>query len=130
MAWLGVIGMWMIEGSYIPQLVRLYRIKDAEDFSPWFPLLNFLGRLCAVIYTVHRGDWVLAFGFLMGMGLRATLLGQVVYYKRRTRLMRAMEQQFEAARQTSAIQEDLAIEDAEVFAKELPLESPVVVGKW
>lgn len=97
MAWLGVIGMWMIEGSYIPQLIRLYRIKDAEDFSPWFPLMNFMGRLCAVIYTVHRGDWVLAFGFLMGMGLRAILLGQVLHYKRRTRLMRQMEEQFASA---------------------------------
>lgn len=97
MAWLGVLGIWMIESSYIPQLWRLYRLKDAEDFSPWFPLMNLLGRLCAMVYAMSRGDSILAVGFLLGMGLRGALFVQVVYYKRRTRLLRQLEMSYAGA---------------------------------
>lgn len=83
--WTAVIAMWLIESSYVPQLWRLYRVKEAEEFSLLFPAMNATGRLLAMAYTLAREDYVLALGFLCGLALRATLLLQVLYYRRRRR---------------------------------------------
>jgi|GEM_PF-1071035 len=80
--WLTGLGIWLIEISYIPQLLRLYRIKHADDFSLFFPLFNLAGRSLAFVYTITRGDYVLAWGFLGGIALRSMLLGMVIYYKK------------------------------------------------
>ncbi|TNE45928.1 MAG: PQ-loop repeat-containing protein [Deltaproteobacteria bacterium] len=92
-AWqlIGALAMLCIEASYVPQIVKLYRDKNAEDFSIFFPLLNGTGRVFGLIYTGFNGDIVLALGFLLGIALRLTLLFQVWYYKR------VKQQQHEAA---------------------------------
>ena len=77
----GTIGMWCIEGSYLPQLLRLYRLKEARDVSMLFPALNLVGRMFALAYTIHLGEQVLVVGFMLGCLMRATLLWQVVYYR-------------------------------------------------
>lgn len=88
---IGALAMLCIEASYVPQIVKLYRDKNAEDFSIFFPLLNGTGRVFGLIYTGFNGDIVLALGFLLGIALRLTLLFQVWYYKR------VKQQQQEAA---------------------------------
>lgn len=85
---IGALAMLCIEASYVPQVVKLYRIKNAEDFSIFFPLLNGTGRVLGLIYTGLNGDIVLAVGFSMGIFLRFMLLVQVWYYKRKKRLER------------------------------------------
>ncbi len=89
-AWqlIGALAMLCIEASYVPQIVKLYRDKNAEDFSIFFPLLNGTGRVFGLIYTGFNGDIVLALGFLLGIALRLTLLVQVWYYKRLKRLQK------------------------------------------
>jgi len=77
----GALGMWLIEASYLPQIVRLFRRKEAGDVSVFFPGLNLTGRLLAVAYSVHAGTLVLAFGFFFGVLVRLTFLSQVVYYR-------------------------------------------------
>lgn len=78
---IGGLGMWLIECSYMPQIARLWRRKEADDVSVLFPGLNFAGRALAVAYSIHAGTMVLAFGFFFGLLVRATFLGQVVYYR-------------------------------------------------
>lgn len=85
---LGTLGIVAIEVSYLPQLVRLYRLKQADEVSVFFPGLNFLGRFMAFLYAMHMGDAVLGLGFLAGMGLRIFFLGQVIWYRwLRTRVL-------------------------------------------
>lgn len=79
---LGALAMLMIEVSYLPQILKLYRIKNADDFSIMFPLLNAGGRGLGVVYTGLNGDLVIALGFVLGILLRLTLLVQVWYYRR------------------------------------------------
>ncbi len=74
------LGMVAIEASYVPQILRLQRVKEATEVSVLFPALNLFGRLCAVAYAVHLQDTVLAVGFLVGIFLRATFFAQVVAY--------------------------------------------------
>ena len=77
--------MACIEGAYLPQIGRLFRIKEAEQISLWFPGANLFGRLLAITYTLSRHDIVLAAGFMVGVALRSVLLGQVLYYRYRRR---------------------------------------------
>lgn len=81
----GVVGMTCIESSYVPQIGRLFRIKEAEEISLWFPAANLFGRLLAIGYTLSRHDMVLAAGFMVGVALRTVFLGQVLYYRYRHR---------------------------------------------
>jgi lipid-A-disaccharide synthase-like uncharacterized protein len=78
---LGTVAILCIEGSYVPQIVRLFRIKHAEDVSVFFPSLNLFGRGLAVIYSFAQHQPVFVMGFMLGMLLRAILLSQVVYYR-------------------------------------------------
>ena len=77
----GAAGIWCIEASYLPQLLRLWRTKQSDDISPFFPALNLLGRLLAMVYTVSLGESVLAVGFLVGAVFRLTFLIQVLAYR-------------------------------------------------
>lgn len=79
---LASVGMLAIEASYVPQILRLWRLKRADEVSFLFPGLNFVGRLLVAIYSFQQGQAVLALGFLVGMVLRLTLLCQVVWYRR------------------------------------------------
>lgn len=83
--WVATIGIWLIECSYLPQIARLHRIKEAEEFSLLFPLLNLVGRLMVLCYSCVRDEYVLAWGFLGGVVLRCVLMSQVLYYRWRRR---------------------------------------------
>jgi lipid-A-disaccharide synthase-like uncharacterized protein len=81
-AWVGMAGIVAIEGSYVPQIVRLFRLKRAEELSLLFPALNLFGRLLALVYSICTNDHVFIAGFLLGALLRLTLLLQVIWYRR------------------------------------------------
>jgi uncharacterized protein with PQ loop repeat len=80
-AWIGTLGIIAIEGSYLPQIVRLFRLKRAEELSLLFPGLNLAGRLLALTYSILTNDHVFIVGFLFGSMLRLTLLVQVAWYR-------------------------------------------------
>ena len=75
----------MIEGSYVPQIVRLYRVKESYEISLFFPSINLMGRLLVMLYSAAIGERVLALGFLAGVALRTLLLFQTLYYRWRSR---------------------------------------------
>jgi lipid-A-disaccharide synthase-like uncharacterized protein len=82
---LGTLGLVLIELSYLSQVRRLWVLKHADDISYFFPALNLTGRLLAFSYAMHLGEAVFGAGFLLGIVIRSTLLGQVLYYRRRSR---------------------------------------------
>jgi len=84
---LGVLGLIAIEGSYFPQILRLYRLKRAEEVSLLFPALNLVGRLLAMTYAVLTQEHVFSAGLIVGILLRGTLLLQVLWYRRETRVV-------------------------------------------
>ena len=86
---LGVCGLYLVEASYLPQLWRLYRLKEAHEFSFLFPGLNITGRLFGVVYSASQGQLVITWFFVVGIVLRSVLLGQVCYYRARTRRIHA-----------------------------------------
>jgi hypothetical protein len=81
----GAAGLVAIEGSYLPQIFRLFRLKKADEISYLFPGLNLAGRLLAMWYSLTVGNPVFSIGFFVGAALRLTLLVQVTWYRRRER---------------------------------------------
>ncbi|MFO0664744.1 MAG: PQ-loop repeat-containing protein [Polyangiaceae bacterium] len=79
---IGAIGLVAIESSYVPQIVRLYRLKRADDVSLFFPTLNVLGRLLAILYGALSSERVFTTAFMVGILLRGTLCAQVLWYRR------------------------------------------------
>ena len=83
-SWIGIVGllgMVAIEASYLPQLWRLYRVKQAEEVSVAFPALNLVGRLLAFSFSLATHQNVFVAGFALGILLRGTLLAQVIWYR-------------------------------------------------
>lgn len=87
--WVGAAGLVAMELSYLPQIVRLFRLRRADEVSVFFPALNVFGRLLALTYSYAKGEHVFTIGFLVGVVLRSTLLLQVVYYRWLSREARA-----------------------------------------
>lgn len=83
--YVGTLGIIAMEASYVPQIVRLWRRGQAHDLSVFFPGLNVLGRLFAVIYATLNHELVFGAGFLFGIFIRGSLLAQVVALKVRAR---------------------------------------------
>ncbi len=83
--WTAAIAMWLMESSYLPQIVRLYQVKASEEFSLLFPLMNLGGRFLVMLYSYAHGEYILAWGFLGGLSLRSCMVVQVLYYRWRRR---------------------------------------------
>ena len=77
----GALGIALIELSYVPQINRLFRLKQADDISLLFPALNLSGRVLALIYALGVAEDVFALGFIVGIVLRGTLMFQVIWYR-------------------------------------------------
>lgn len=82
---LTIVGLYLVEASYIPQLWRLYKLKEADEFSFLFPGLNIIGRLCGVIASIHSHNATFGWFFFVGIILRLTLLSEVCFYRLRAR---------------------------------------------
>ncbi len=69
----------------MPQIVRICRLRRADDVSVFFPSLNATGRVLALAYSVLSHEQVFVVGFTVGLVLRCTLLAQVVWYRKLAR---------------------------------------------
>jgi uncharacterized protein with PQ loop repeat len=78
---LGSLGIVAIEASYVPQIVRLFRLRRADEVSLFFPSLNAFGRVLALAYSILSHQPVFIAGFMVGLVLRSTLLAQVIWYR-------------------------------------------------
>ncbi len=91
--WLGSLGFLLIEVSYVPQILRLYQMKEAEEFSLFFPSANLAGRICAITYSLAKGDAVFVGGLAVGITLRVVLLSQVIWYRTRRSQMNRLQEE-------------------------------------
>lgn len=82
LVWLGTLGVIAVETSYVPQILRLRKLKQAEELSFFFPVLNLLGRGLALTYALLNHENVFSRGLMIGITLRAIFFAQVVYYRR------------------------------------------------
>ena len=86
-------GCAAVETCYLPQLARLYRLKESEEISLIFPTLNVLGRVTTVLCLAHLGQHIFAFWITIGLLLRSSFLGQVIYYRWRRRMLARLQRE-------------------------------------
>jgi uncharacterized protein with PQ loop repeat len=82
--WLGTLGVIAVETSYVPQILRLRKLQQAEELSLFFPVLNLAGRVLALVYALLNHESVFSRGLMLGIILRAIFFAQVVYYRCRS----------------------------------------------
>jgi len=87
------VGCAAVETCYVPQLARLYALKDAEEISLIFPMLNVFGRTITLLCLAHAGQNIFAFWIAIGLILRLSFLAQVIYYRLRRRLMERLQRE-------------------------------------
>ena len=87
----GSSSLWLVEVSYLPQLWRLYRLKEAEEFSFLFPGLNVLGRIAGLALAITQHSPLFGWFFVTGIVLRLALLTEVIYYRARTKKLKAQQ---------------------------------------
>ena len=77
MAWedvLGLIGGGLITVSFVPQIVRLYRLKSAREISLLFNALLMLGSVCWMSYGVALDLFPVVLWNAMGFVLLCTMM--------------------------------------------------------
>jgi len=79
--WIGASGIWLVEASYLPQIWKLFRMKEAYEFSFLFPALNIAGRLAGLVLSIQHGSAIFTWFFIVGIALRFVLFAQVIYYR-------------------------------------------------
>jgi uncharacterized protein with PQ loop repeat len=88
---IGGSGLYLVEASYLPQLFRLHKLKEADEFSFLFPALNIVGRLAGVMLSIHDNKPTFTLFFIVGIVLRSALLSQVIYYRTRKKRLAISE---------------------------------------
>ena len=86
---IGSSSLWLVEVSYLPQLWRLYRLKEADEFSFLFPGLNVLGRVAGLALAITQHSPLFGWFFVTGIILRLALLSEVIYYRSRAKKIKA-----------------------------------------
>ncbi len=85
---ISTVGFVLIEVSYLPQLIRLYQVKEAHEFSLLYPFLNLCGRIVALAAGIVLKSQGITAGLAIGIVVHLMLLFQVWYYRRREERMK------------------------------------------
>jgi MtN3 and saliva related transmembrane protein len=64
--------------SYVPQLIRTYKLKSVDDISPWMLALLACAYILGVIYGVLINSAPLTYNYLLGFNL--ILLWGIMFY--------------------------------------------------
>ncbi len=78
----GIIGIILIQGSYLPQIWRTYQTKDVKGLSGKFILMVFLGCASYLGYAIQIRDPIYIIANSMSMVLTACLLFMIRRYKK------------------------------------------------
>ncbi len=75
------VGLFLNAALFIPQIIRLYQKKDAQDLS----LLTFAGFNVIQFFTILHGylnhDYLLMIGFILSFVTCGMVTGLIIYYR-------------------------------------------------
>jgi MtN3 and saliva related transmembrane protein len=75
------LGLFINAALFIPQVIKLYQTKKADEFS----LVTFLGFCFIQIFTVIHGylhkDYILLAGYLLSLLTCGALTGLIIKYR-------------------------------------------------
>lgn len=81
--WIGSVAAFCTTISFLPQLVRVWRLKSARDISMSMFLLYGFGLLCWLLYGVLLSSWPMIVANSVTLALALGILCLKVRYDRR-----------------------------------------------
>lgn len=81
-AYIGVIASLLIPISFIPQIIRVFRLKSAREISVLFTVIQLLGVLVWMIYGIRLGLLPIILCNIVMTCLVIALLGAKMKYGR------------------------------------------------
>ena len=79
----GILSVVVLSISYVPQIVSLYKTKNAEGISPSFWYILDLSLLMLFILAIDAGQTSLIIAQGLNLLLALIVTGQVIYYKKK-----------------------------------------------
>ena len=80
MEWLAVVGLVIMTTSFVPQILRIYRLKSARDLSRWTFYQLLVVNLLFVAYYITLGHWMaLILNMLLGVAIAWILILTFIY---------------------------------------------------
>jgi MtN3 and saliva related transmembrane protein len=80
--WLGIIAGLLTTASFIPQVVRVYRLKSAREISLFFTIIFLVGVLIWIGYGIYFGHLpVILWNAVTAVFIFCLLLGKLKYGK-------------------------------------------------
>ncbi len=78
---IGYLAALLTTFSIIPQIIRVYRLKESRDISLWTTSALSAGILLWVVHGIIIGDLPVIFANGVSLGLSVLMLGLVVKYR-------------------------------------------------
>jgi MtN3 and saliva related transmembrane protein len=79
---LGLVAGAITTGSFVPQVVRVYKIKSAREISLFFTILFLVGDILWMLYGIYKDSISIILWNILGASMAAALLiGKVKYGK-------------------------------------------------
>ena len=79
---IGTTGSLIICLSALPQIMKTYRTKRADDLSISYLAILLLGMTLILVYASHTGDLIFIFGNLISILLTLFLIALLLRYRR------------------------------------------------
>lgn len=79
----GILSVAVLSIAYIPQIVSLYKTKNAEGISTSFWFILDLSLLMLFILAIDSGQTSLIMAQGLNLLLALIVTGQVIYYKKK-----------------------------------------------
>jgi MtN3 and saliva related transmembrane protein len=71
---LGLVAGAITTGSFVPQVVRVYKIKSAREISLFFTILFLIGDLIWMAYGIYLQSLPIIMWNILGASLAAALM--------------------------------------------------------
>ena len=71
---LGLVAGAITTGSFVPQVVRVYKIRSAREISLFFTILFLVGDLLWMSYGIYLKDLPIVLWNIMGASLACALM--------------------------------------------------------
>lgn len=79
---IGYIASFLIVTCYIPQIVKIYKNKNADGVSVYMYSILFTGQVLYVIYGILKNDIPIIFVNTVGSLLNLIIIGMTLYFTR------------------------------------------------
>jgi len=78
---IGIAAALLTTASFVPQALKILRLRQVKDLSLTMYIMMFSGQLCWLAYGLFLGDLPLIIANVVGGSLTGTILGFKLFLK-------------------------------------------------